>query len=87
MKVVNLEDWLSAKRQLVDKALDDMLPKEDNTPAILHRAMRYSVFAGGKRVRPILAIAAADVVNEGPPGVSSAGGSSRVYPHVFPDSR
>ncbi|MBI4962591.1 MAG: polyprenyl synthetase family protein [Desulfomonile tiedjei] len=39
-----------------------MLPKEDNGPVILHRAMRYSVFAGGKRIRPILAMAAADVV-------------------------
>ncbi len=69
MKAVNLEEWLSLKRQLIDQALDDLLPKEDNNSAVLHRAMRYSVFAGGKRVRPILAIAAADVVNEGPPGV------------------
>ena len=66
---MNLEEWLSSKRQLVDKALDDLLPQEANQPSVLHRAMRYSVFAGGKRVRPILAIAAADVVNEGPPGV------------------
>jgi geranylgeranyl diphosphate synthase type II len=66
---VNLEESLSLKRQLVDNALDDLLPGEDNEPAILHRAMRYSLFAGGKRVRPILAMVAADVVNGGPPGV------------------
>jgi geranylgeranyl diphosphate synthase, type II len=66
---VNLEQCLSQKRDLVDQALDDMLPGEDNEPVILHRAMRYSLFAGGKRIRPILAMAAADAVNGGPPGV------------------
>jgi geranylgeranyl diphosphate synthase type II len=66
---VNLEQCLSQKRDLVDQALDDMLPGEDNEPVILHRAMRYSLFAGGKRIRPILAVAAADAVNGGPPGV------------------
>jgi geranylgeranyl diphosphate synthase, type II len=66
---VNLEEWLSQQRDLVDKSLDDMLPGEDNEPVILHRAMRYSVFAGGKRIRPILAIVAADAVNGGNPGV------------------
>jgi geranylgeranyl diphosphate synthase, type II len=66
---VNIEECLSLKREVVDKALDDMLPGEDNEPAILHQAMRYSLFAGGKRIRPILAMAAADVVNGGPPGV------------------
>jgi geranylgeranyl diphosphate synthase, type II len=66
---VNLEECLSLKRDLVDKALDDMLPGEDNEPAILHQAMRYSLFAGGKRIRPILAMTAADVVNCGLPGV------------------
>ena len=66
---MDLKECLSLKRDLVDKALDDMLPGEDNEPAILHQAMRYSLFAGGKRIRPILAMAAADVVNGGPPGV------------------
>jgi geranylgeranyl diphosphate synthase, type II len=59
---VNLEDYLRPRRQLVEKALDDMLPQEDNAPHVLHNAMRYSVFAGGKRIRPILAMAAAEVV-------------------------
>ncbi|MGO9568325.1 MAG: polyprenyl synthetase family protein [Desulfomonilaceae bacterium] len=66
---MNLEECLSLKRDLVDKALDDMLPGEDNNSETLHRAMRYSLFAGGKRIRPILAMAAADVVNGDPPGV------------------
>jgi len=59
---VGLEEYLFRSRQLVDKALDDMLPREDNTLVVLHQAMRYSVFAGGKRIRPILAMAAAEVV-------------------------
>jgi len=53
---------MAQRRGLVDKALDEMLPAEDNEPAILHKAMRYSVFAGGKRIRPILAMTAAEIV-------------------------
>ncbi len=54
---MNLEEYLSPRRELADKALDAMLPAEDKNPAILHKAMRYSVFAGGKRIRPFLAMA------------------------------
>lgn len=57
-----LQKYLIEKRRLVDKALDDMLPPEHNEPALLHQAMRYSVFAGGKRLRPILALASAEAV-------------------------
>lgn len=57
-----LKEYLAEKRRLVDKALDDMLPAEHNDPVLLHQAMRYSVFAGGKRLRPILAIASAEAV-------------------------
>jgi geranylgeranyl diphosphate synthase, type II len=59
---VNLEEYLTTRRQWVDKALDDMIPREDNEPVLLHQAMRYSIFAGGKRIRPILAMAAAEAV-------------------------
>jgi geranylgeranyl diphosphate synthase type II len=41
-------------------ALDRLLPPETETPATLHRAMRYSIFAGGKRLRPVLVLAAAE---------------------------
>jgi len=61
---VNLEDYLAHKRQIIDKTLDDLLPREDNDAALLHSAMRYSVFAGGKRIRPILAMASAEAVGE-----------------------
>jgi geranylgeranyl diphosphate synthase type II len=66
---MNLARYLSSKRELVNKALDEMLPREDNKPLILHGAMRYSVFAGGKRIRPILAMAAAEAVAGDPESV------------------
>ena len=49
-------------RQAVDDRLDAWLPRSDEPPARLHESMRYSVFAGGKRVRPILAILACRAV-------------------------
>ena len=53
-----LKAYLQEKRVQVDRTLDQVLPPEDCEPGVIHRAMRYSVFAGGKRLRPILAIAA-----------------------------
>jgi len=58
---LDLKKYLQEKEDIVNKALDTLLPKEDEFPQRLHKAMRYSVFAGGKRIRPILAIAAAEV--------------------------
>jgi len=54
---VGLDDYLREKKKAVEDALDGLLPAADKYPAIIHRAMRYSIFAGGKRIRPILAIA------------------------------
>jgi geranylgeranyl diphosphate synthase type II len=59
---MDLQDYLSRKRALVDRALDEALPKGDKDAAVLYRAMRYSLFAGGKRLRPILAMASAEAV-------------------------
>jgi geranylgeranyl diphosphate synthase type II len=53
---------LERLRAVVDEALDRVLPKEDAWPATLHRAVRYSLFAGGKRIRPLLVLAAGDAV-------------------------
>ncbi|MEP6993315.1 MAG: polyprenyl synthetase family protein [Acidobacteriota bacterium] len=53
--------YLAARRQDVDAALEKVLPDPDAWPAHLHRAIRHSVFAGGKRLRPILCLAAAEV--------------------------
>jgi geranylgeranyl diphosphate synthase, type II len=56
---VDLKAYLSARQKEVDRALDGFLPKASSRPATIHRAMRYSLFAGGKRLRPILCLAAA----------------------------
>src|SRR5262245_4332805 len=54
--------YLDQKREEVDQFLDRVLPDAKLSPTTLHEAMRYSVFAGGKRVRPILAIASAEAI-------------------------
>ena len=51
--------YLEESREKVDQALDALMPREDSHPARLISAMRYSLFAGGKRIRPILVLAAA----------------------------
>ncbi|MFZ0915646.1 MAG: polyprenyl synthetase family protein [Candidatus Udaeobacter sp.] len=57
---VNLKTYLIARQKLIDRALDRYLPRANSKPATLHKAMRYSLFAGGKRLRPILCLAAAE---------------------------
>lgn len=59
---MDIRKYLKEKREYVDKALEGMLPSEEEFPKNLHKAMRYSVFAGGKRIRPILLIASAEAV-------------------------
>ena len=56
----SLEVYLAERKQFIDKALDRRMPKATMRPAILHTAMRYSVFSGGKRLRPILCLAACE---------------------------
>jgi geranylgeranyl diphosphate synthase, type II len=56
----NLQNFLAAKTAAVNKALDHFLPSEKCKPSTIHRAMRYSLFAGGKRIRPALCLAAAE---------------------------
>jgi geranylgeranyl diphosphate synthase, type II len=55
-----LASWLDARRELIDRTLDRLLPTGDRAPLVIAEAMRYSVFAGGKRLRPMLALAAAE---------------------------
>jgi len=59
---MNIENYLKERKQLIDEALDKYLPGSDEYPAIIHQAMRHSIFAGGKRLRPILTLAACEVV-------------------------
>ena len=57
---MNLKRYLAARQKEVDRALDRFLPKESVSPATIHKAMRYSLFAGGKRLRPTLCLATAE---------------------------
>ena len=58
---MNLPGFFNEDLELVDAALQRFLPEENAPPPSIHRAMRYSVFAGGKRVRPILCMEAARI--------------------------
>jgi len=60
--IMDIKSYLSRKKDIVDKALDKLVPPATMFPTSVHEAMRYSLFAGGKRVRPILAIAAAEAL-------------------------
>ena len=62
MSGLDLPAYLTERRALVDAAIERVLPPEDAPPPTVHRAMRYSVMAGGKRLRPILVIAGAEAV-------------------------
>jgi geranylgeranyl diphosphate synthase type II len=57
---VTTVEYLRDRRALVDRVLDANLPPAATPPTVIHEAMRYAVLGGGKRVRPILAIAAAE---------------------------
>jgi len=56
----SLDQFLVTSTETVNHALDRFLPSEKNKPATIHKAMRYSLFAGGKRMRPALLLAAAE---------------------------
>ncbi len=58
----DLNTYLDTRRRRIDAALEASLPPETTRPAPLHQAMRYSVMAGGKRLRPILCMAASEAV-------------------------
>ncbi len=57
---MNLNIYLKARAKEVDKALHRLLPRLRQKPSTIHAAMRYSMFAGGKRLRPVLCLAAAE---------------------------
>src|ERR1700733_9848265 len=70
--VMTLKEFFSEQQQLIDAALDRFTPPESQHPATIHRAMRHSLFAGGKRIRPILCIAAASAVSDDSTAVMNA---------------
>jgi geranylgeranyl diphosphate synthase type II len=69
---ITLEDFFSEQVRRIDCVLDQIVPVESIEPVSIHRAMRYSLFAGGKRIRPILTIAAGWSVSDSPTGIEKA---------------
>ncbi|MBI1898902.1 MAG: polyprenyl synthetase family protein [Acidobacteria bacterium] len=69
---MNLADYLREQQKIVDAALDAAVPPGSAPPENIHRAMRYSLFAGGKRIRPILCMEAARCVAADAPGIEIA---------------
>lgn len=69
---MDIISYLTQKKKIVDRALDGFLKKSSETPTKLSRAMRYSALAGGKRLRPILCMAAAEAVGGSEKNVLSA---------------
>lgn len=69
-----LKETLASGCALIDSTLDRLLPRETQVPASIHKAMRHSVFAGGKRLRPVLCMEAARMVQrENPAGALPQG--------------
>ena len=59
---MDIKAYLSQSKRLVEERLEKLLPPESEEPSTIHKAMRHSVFAGGKRVRPILVLASGESV-------------------------
>jgi geranylgeranyl diphosphate synthase, type II len=72
---MTLAEYMAAQQKAVDAVLGRWVPPKDQNPVTIHSAMRYSLFAGGKRIRPLLAIAAAQAVSDAPIGIESCAGA------------
>ena len=68
---MTLSEYLACQQRKVDDALDRSVPRACTPPEVIHKAMRYSLFAGGKRIRPILCMEAARAVSDAAPGIEN----------------
>src|ERR1700722_9574814 len=74
--------YWSARQKKVDAALNRLLPSASTKPKTIHQAMRYSIFAGGKRLRPVICLATAEVLHgqaEAARPLASAGELNHTY--------
>jgi geranylgeranyl diphosphate synthase type II len=69
---MTLAEYLAHQQDRIDRALQQCVPEESAPPESIHKAMRYSLFAGGKRIRPLLCVASAEAVSDSTDGVESA---------------
>src|SRR5208282_561422 len=60
---MDFSHYWSARQKKVDAALNRLLPSATTKPKTIHQAMRYSIFAGGKRLRPVICLATAEVIS------------------------
>lgn len=67
-----ISEYLAGQQRIVDDALNRCVPSESTSPEVIHKAMRYSLFAGGKRIRPILCMEAASACRDLPAGIETA---------------
>jgi geranylgeranyl diphosphate synthase type II len=72
---MDIKAYLAGRRAMVDKTLELLVPPADTFPQKVFEAMRYSLFAGGKRVRPILAIASAEALGAKTAGLLPVAGA------------
>ena len=68
---MTLAEYVARQQARVDQALERWVPPASTLPESIHKAMRYSLFAGGKRIRPILCMAAAEAVSDLAIGIES----------------
>jgi geranylgeranyl diphosphate synthase, type II len=59
---MTLDEYLRDRRARIERTIGENLPSADTQPGVIHEAMRYAVLGGGKRIRPLLAVAAAEAV-------------------------
>lgn len=78
----SLQDYLAQKRQIVEDALEAYLPRAGLEPASLHEAMRYSVFAGGKRIRPLMVLMTAEMLGQSCQAVAFAAAAAE-FIHTY----
>jgi len=69
---MTIEKYLKDRKNIIDKALDKYLLSEEKPPSIIHKAIRYSVFSGGKRIRPILTLTTAELFGKDAESVMKA---------------
>ena len=68
---MNISEYIRERSALTEEALDALVPPETMLPVTIHQAMRYSLFAGGKRIRPVLCFAAYEAIGSTAKGIKN----------------
>ena len=68
---MNIGEYIAERSKLTEQALERLVPLESVLPVTIHEAMRYSLFAGGKRIRPVLCLATCEAVRGHADGIES----------------